>query len=265
MEKDSLMNPRDKFKVVAFLQLALWLAIPASLCCAESGPKVFKSEKDGFAITLPNDWTEVSAGEVKAFSERASSSVNTPQRQTYEYAYQHISEHTGLEFPYILVQVANTGAVPEEEVIRQTSQMEIIAKKIIEDTKKNGSILTEAEANHATYDRERRVMRILSHVDVPGFGKIDGISALFLTSRGALTFHCYNRKADFDSTREVFESMLASVKLADNLVYQPPPTRSSFFSNVIGYGVIGACVGLVVGLLKWLFVGKKPKIPRDIN
>ena len=77
-----------------------------------------KFEKnDGFTICLPEEWEEVPKQQLEAFSAAMAAQIKDASMiQTFEYGFQRGSTTNGLHYPYILVQIKNTGRISESQL-----------------------------------------------------------------------------------------------------------------------------------------------------
>jgi hypothetical protein len=231
--------------------------------CGSTKAGVFTNETGGFEITLPDDWQEIPPEAVGAMQRKLSAAAPGLAKLVYKYGYQRVSDAGWFVYPYVVVQVTDQGPVAEEQVARAAGQPGSLDKGIEEATKKSGGIIKDAGFAETYYDYQRHMLHTLTQAQVAGLGDIRGISALFLTSRGTLTFHFYCRKDDFDNFTNAFESAIHSVKLSRELAYSPPPARPGSNNFILIGALVGACVGGIYSLFKQHFAGKRAGIPSD--
>lgn len=246
-----------------------WLGIAfllAAMVAETSGDesKLLNYDQAGFALTLPVGWREIPPDVLKSFVEATSKLNDSLRRQSYDFGYQLASSSNWFVYPYILVQVGNTGPIPEQELARLAKNDAGLDRSTKGAEKGMPSIVSGVGVSETSFNPQTHTLKMSAHMNVVGAGEVALLSTIILTSRGTLTIHCYAKQSEFETFRTVFESILDSVKLSENLRYRPVSRGSDGGSRILGYAFVGGLIGLLVGLIRWLFIGRPPRIrPAD--
>lgn len=251
-------------KVIQFIPLAGFaiaiLMMPFSLASAPEA-KVFESKADGFKITLPGGWEEISSEILNSFGSNTSKLAPDLKQPSYQYGYQLSSVSNGISFPYILVQVNNNGPVAEEDVSKMAYDPAFTEKTFKDVQEKATNLISNHSVPTATYDEKRHLLTLKSTIQVPGGGSVSLIAAMFLTSKGMITFHCYSTELDTETPQRIFIPAIASVQLAESFVYRAPRLRGFNVPEFVIYGIVGGFAGLIFAGGRRLFSRKGSKLP----
>jgi hypothetical protein len=239
-----------------------WLFLFAAVIPKANGdePKLLNYEQAGFALTLPIGWNEIPTDVLKSFVEATSKLSGAARKQSYDFGYQSSSSSNWFDYPYILVQVGNTGLIPEEELAKLAKHDATLDQSVKGAQKSLPSIVSGVGVSETSFDNQTHTLRLLAQMNVAGAGEVALLSTIILTSRGTITIHCYARKREFETFRSAFESILNSVKLSDELRYRHVSRGSDGAQRILGYVLIGGLIGLLVGVVRWLFSGRPPRI-----
>ena len=109
------------------------------------------------------------------------------------------------------------------------------------------------------YDPSNKCIWMNFSGNAANVGGFKAVACGFLTRKGMVVFNCYAQTADFDQRLAEFNSILATVKISDDMQYQPGlGRRGGFdFARVMNSGLIGGMIGAAVGLVMWLAKKKK--------
>jgi hypothetical protein len=216
-------------------------------------------QKNGFSITLPEGWTEMPRNVIDSFEmELSKQAPNATQH--YDYGFQLKKSENWFEYPYILVQIKNTGRIQEN----QLEQLENLSlqEEIREKGKKDlGSVMSDIQVGKMYYDKHAKIVWLRIGANVINVGLITGLSGMVPTETGFIQVSGYSLADDFPNYNSTFQSVAMSVTPEPELVYKPkwsdslPPVVSEIdWGNVAGKALVGAIIfgiiALIVGLRK---------------
>lgn len=175
---------------------------------------------DAFSLTVPDEWIEIPPNvltEVFDEARRASPGVEIPD---YAFGYQLGTAERWMEYPYILVQVTNTGRIAESE-LREMAQVDVNAE-MAESDATLPDLLSGFDFGTPVYDEESNIVWIASAFEVAGVGIVRAIIGLIPTQAGLLQFNAYAVEDTFQTWAPVFREVIASVKVVPDLRYVSP-------------------------------------------
>lgn len=220
---------------------------------SSAAPKTFPTS-EGLMITLDERWNEIPKSLLDQLS---TSKANGLGQQEWNYAYQ-ISESTdSMNYPYILIQIKNTGRVVESE-LQDAAKAMTNAKANPQDLEKlsNGQIKS-ASTETVEYDAKAHTMISKASINSGEPGELRTLTALKLTKDGLIQFHGYALPDQAAEFMPFFEKAVADIELPPDMVYQVSGGDESFLSkykwsevgrNALIGGVLGAILVLVKNL-----------------
>ena len=239
--------------------VALVLALPTVPGTAET----YRSEANGYTLEIPEGWRQIPAEVIEEM--QAMMSVGAPQAIVYETGFQPDDGSEWLEYPYVLVQpvpyakfgvnrqlrdeelkqvVATVTGMDLEEALNQNLSEEVAGQV--------GS--TESQAPEFDAEGRRFVWRL--GMEVADLGNVQG-QTFGHFGRDALVQVAYYDLADPFAGSEAMRTALdASFKFDADRAYDPGQANGGGFSvgrvirSAVLYGVLGAVVALVIGLIK---------------
>lgn len=250
---------RHFFRILTLLVTALTGWSTTGLSAAS-----FDEKAHGFTITLPDGWQAIPREILENYSAQMASRSGGKVKEQYALGYQRGYQGQWLVHPYILVQVKETGRIPDGQ-LRQMKSFHAGAERGLNKASDSlGGLLTSAALGETLYDATNRCIWMHYTIDLAGVGSIKGVTCGFLTEKGMLLFHCYGRSSEFSALLPVFQQALASVKISEALKYRPRLGDGAGldFSRVIRAAIIGGIIGgsvlLALGLVVRLTRKKKP-------
>ncbi|HQO64585.1 MAG TPA: hypothetical protein PK528_13320 [Syntrophorhabdus sp.] len=210
-------------------------------------------QKDGFSITLPDGWIEIPRDVLDDIRKEVNKLAKSDQH--CDYAFQPETSKYWFEYPYILVQVDNSGRIPEKQL--QDFENYPFQKSLDETRKKMKSITSELELGKTYYDEPNRICWFKLRSEVINIGTILGLSGLIPTEKGYIQVMGYSLRDDLAHIEPTIESVVLSVKPDPNLVYAPkiyddlslPLTRTDWKkvgSKVLAGAIIAGIFGIVM-------------------
>ena len=219
-------------------------------------------QKNSFSITIPDGWIEVPRNIIDTYENEISKQAPNAQKQHYDYGFQLESSNNWFEYPYILVQIKDTGRIPE-------NQLEKLEKYSFKDTidkskKDLSSLMSDIQVGKMYYDKQEKIIWMRIEMNVVNIGIVSGLSGMVPTEKGFIQVAGYSLKNDFSNNEHVFRSVSMSVLPEPDLVYKPKWSDNlpSFLSRidwgkVAGKAVAGAIIGGIIALMAGLLKKKK--------
>jgi len=175
---------------------------------------------ENISIEVPDSWVSIPNEVLNEYSEVIHQMAPNSEKQIYDYGYQLKSSENWLVHPYILVQVKNSGRVPESKL----SNLERVERKLKEGASKVGGstdgLVSEVDIQTPIYDETTHVLFSTTTQMVEGIGQVKGLISILLTEKGFINIYAYSRANEFSNYVGQFEDIVRGVKLAPHLQYQ---------------------------------------------
>lgn len=178
-------------------------------------------QKNSFSITLPDGWIEIPREVIDAYKGAISRIAPNRQKQDYDYncGFQLGNAKKWFGYPYIVVQINNTGRIPKN----QLENCERIPLQEIYDKNKKGlfPLTLDLRVGKMYYDKQAKIVWLRSESNVVNVGLIAGIIGMVLTEKGFIQVDGWSLKDDFSIYEPIFQSVARSVAPEPWLVYKP--------------------------------------------
>jgi len=194
----------------------LLLVVTAAGVSIASGSEL---HKNGFSITLPDGWVEMHRDVIDAYQEELARLASNAPPQHYDYGFQLGSSKNWFEYPYILVQLKNTGRIPE-------SQLEKLERYSVQETldkhkKGLSSIMSDIEVGKIIYDKQTKMIWMRIESNVVNIGPISGLSGMVPTEKGFIQVMGYSLRENYSTYEPIFQSVALSISPEAGLAYRP--------------------------------------------
>jgi hypothetical protein len=213
--------------------------------------------KNDFNISFPSGWIEMPRDIIDSYEKEVAKAAPDFPMQHYDYGFQLKSSRNWFEYPYILIQVKNSGRIPENE-FKNFEQISL-QKDIDKHRKQVGSILSDIQAGKMVFDKQNKVVWMRIEGNVANIGPITGLMCMIPTEKGFIQVYGYSLKSEYSKNESVFRSIALSTTLSADLMYKPNWTdnvpsaiRGIKWDKVIGKAIVGAIIGGVICLLSYL-------------
>jgi hypothetical protein len=215
--------------------------------------------KNGFSISLPDEWVEIPEDVIDTTEEKLAKLNPNAQMPKADYGFQLSSSKNWFEYPYILIIINNSGRIPESQLKKLE---EYPFKKVFNETQNElSSIISDLEAGKIVYDKQAKLMWMRTEANVPPEGLISGISCMVPTETGFIQISGYSLRDNFPIYEAIFQSVALSVSPEPQLAYKskwsdslPPALAGIDWGKVAGkaivYGLIGGIIALIIGFKK---------------
>jgi hypothetical protein len=236
-----------------FFSCLLVVLLVSSVCPAYAVP----FQKDAFSITLPDGWVEIPRDILDAYQKEAAKAVTNAGQVNYDFGFQLDSGENWLTYPYILIQVKNTGRIPENQLKEFESVS--VQKEMNKMEDKVSSLLSDLQAGKTVYDQENKIIWMRIDVNAANVGPVVGIIAIVPTQTGAIQVNAYCTKADFPKYEPLFRSAVISTTPAPKLAYKMSGGDSAVnvvrridWGKVLQRGMLWSVIGGLIGGLSYV-------------
>ena len=219
-------------------------------------------QKNGFSITLPDEWVEMPRDIIDLYENKVSKQAPNAKKQHYDYGFQLESSNNWFEYPYILVQIKNTGRIPENQLEKLENYS---FKDTINKSKKDmSSLMSDIQAGKMYYDKHEKIIWVRIEMNVVNVGIVSGLCCMVPTEKGFIQVNGYSLRNKFSNYEPFFRSVSMSVSPEPGLVYKPkwsdslPPVISGIdWGKVAGKAIAGAIIAGIIALIAGLLKKKK--------
>lgn len=211
-------------------------------------------KKNGFSISIPEGWVEMPRDVIDAYEKEIARLAPNAPPQHYDYGFQLGSSKNWFEYPYILVQMKNTGRIPE----RQLEKLEgySIEQNLDKHKKALSSIMSDIQTGKMVYDKQTRMIWMRIEANIADIGPISGVSGMVPTENGLIQVIGYSLRENYPTYEAIFQSVALSVSPESWLAYKPkwsdrlPPAVTGIdWGKVAGKAVAGAIIGGIIALI----------------
>ena len=237
-----------------------------SLSSAVHADQLYK--KDVFSISLPDGWVEMPRHIIDAYEKGMARLAPNAPRQHYDYGFQLGNERKWFKYPYILVQIQNTGRIPKSQLEKLEGYS---VQKGLEKHKNDSSpVMEDIQTGKMYYDKTKKIIWLRIESNVVGVGTISGLSGLIPTEKGIIQVSGYSTKSDNSTYEPVFVASAMSITPRSGLIYKPrrsdslPPAVSGNAWGAISEKniVTAAIAGMLIALFAGFRIKKKNVIKR---
>lgn len=200
-------------------------------CTTEAIPleKEFATQHD-FTIYLPAGWIKVPQMEIDRQLDAVYSQYPNVVRETFDYAFQPDSSEYWFEYPYIMIQVHNTGkrTEPPEKIFRAlkakfVGDLRQEFDKMADNMTGEDSFLESAslDDNLVDWDLENHVMWMVTRSQVANVGPVATAMAICLTEKGIMRVGLAVKESEFKQYLPTFRRIVNSIQYESTLKYHP--------------------------------------------
>lgn len=211
-------------------------------------------KKNGFSISLPDGWVEIPRDVIDSYEKEIARIAPKANAQHYDYGFQLDSSKNWFEYPYILVQVKNTGRIPESQLekLEEYSVQESLDKQ----KKAVSSIMSDIQPGKMVYDKQTKMIWMRIEANVVNIGPISGISGMVPTEKGFIQVMGWSLRENYPTYEAIFQSVAVSVSPEAGLAYKPrwsdslPSAVTGMdWGKVIGKAIAGAIICGIIALI----------------
>ncbi len=223
--------------------------------------KVLNYPDDGIGVSLPDKWIEIPKEVIQTMFQELARQVPNAEAQHYDYGYQLDSAEKWLEYPYILIQIKNSGRIPEREL--EKLEQYPASKEIEEQENEFEDLLSSLKMEKMHYDHNSGIIWMKIQFNIPNVGQVSCLTGMIPTEKGLIQVNGYSLQPDFEHYVSIFKDFTKNIIISKELKYQPewsdkiPVLGETNWGGVISKAIAGAIVGGIVAFIIWLLRKKK--------
>jgi hypothetical protein len=219
-----------------------------SLSSAELPPASFHYTNDGFSITLPAGWKELSPEQVRELRGRDEASLRVPL-QGIVHIYQIETADQLLMPPFVLVRAEKSGRV-SDFIMRRLLGTNDQRNELRQFLRAEG--ITDGNVRSVSFDTNQFVIR-LDAVQENSLSRDRMLTKILFTEEGAISVAALSTELDFPKWSATFGQIVDAVIIAENSRYRlrPPPDLSSGPRDWLIMG--GGLLAMVVFIGGWVY------------
>ena len=172
--------------------------------------------KHGYSIWLPDGWVEIPAGVIEsAEHELAKHQLFLPQLHS-DCGFQIHKKNNWFEYPYILIRIDNTERLSKNKILKlKKSYMQ----EAVNQLDIASSLILDSQIEETNYDENSNIMWVQFTSNVLGIGQVSSMSGMIFTEQGYIQITGYSLKNDYISNKQIFQTVINSVVLDNELQY----------------------------------------------
>lgn len=184
--------------------LTIFVISLAVTVCAVAEPYV--SFNGGFQIDIPADWSRVDYRTVDYFLSRAGAGRTV---MNYDAVFAPTASKPFFSNQYVIVTVDTSGPMDEHSV---DSTLYVLSASFGKDVKyfPVGNFMSDIQTNTPVFDKERRVVSILSDITEKGEPLKKHLLMMKFYERGIAYFYCYAPDSIFEASKATFTAIVES-------------------------------------------------------
>jgi len=225
----------------------------------------------GYSVVLPDGWEQIPIEVINAQTRAITTMATSPLGQHYEDGFQQSAQGKWFHCPFVLVQVKETGRVPEAQFTRMKSLSANVKKDMDIASEKLAKIVSGMSLGDTYYDPSNKCLWVRMSMNVGSVGEVRAVTCSFLTEKGWVSFFCYENAAEFDRQLATFLELLRSVQFTEALRYKPHYGDHFGFDfsrlgrSVVVGGLSGGLIWLAIRLMKKQQAKKPPVEPPPLS
>lgn len=160
-----------------------------------------------FYITYPDDWEQIDFNTVDLFLRRSSAE---PFMFDYDAVLAPSASSPFFSGDYVILTVDKSGKLTSAQI---DSVLEILSSTFTAGITYTSSenLTADIESDVPRYDRERKIVSVLNDIYQGQEAVKKNLMLMRFYDKGIATFYCYSTDSLFESSRQVFENMVASL------------------------------------------------------
>jgi hypothetical protein len=188
------------------------------LICGISFGTTIEFSKDGFVLTIPSNWIEIPQKQVAIKAALLSSTYPNAPHESIDHAFQPKSNARWFDYPYIIVQIKNTGRVTEKQ-LKELNRFSFDSTKGKIEKQLNDQ-MSKSQMAAFTYDVAHKIIWSELTANVQNEGKMYSLVGAVLTANGSISFYCSCRYTTMKRYYYVFQDIIYSVAISEQLKYK---------------------------------------------
>lgn len=194
--------------------------------------------EDGFTVKMSEKWKKIPKKVLDAYSKALEQFAPDMQKQVYDYGFQLASNENWLIYPYILIQVKNTGKVLKRELRNLKRFQYNVELSTSNASKAFGKAISVLNSGGMIYDEANHIVFSIITMDVEKTGKVKGLISVILTNQGSINLYGYALESEFDKYSEFYINVAKNIQVNETLRYTASPAIPWGFI-LVGFIVVG--------------------------
>ena len=228
------------------------LLIIAGACCPVTfadGQSRTVETVDGFAITVPDDWLDMTDEMLEMFNQSSSAS-------TCKYGFLSAPDLSNAE-GVIVIKINKDGRMKESELQDMDKLTRDIRKGIRQSMPPDGTFTVEP----VTYNADTHLLLYTASMTMQDIN-VTTISGMYLTETGSIEVYCTTSPEYLQAMEPVFMDIVHSVRIDANLKYKHG--RSNTMAYQLGELTFDIFIVCIIFLVVWALVRRKGKSPAAV-
>ena len=170
---------------------------------------------DGFAIRLPDGWSEIPRSLLDEYQQAVHASVPSAAGKKISYGFHLRTNTSQIGQPRILVVIERNGCVPDttiRDVVKDLNARHL-QQKALDGALMGNSVGLEARAGNVMYDEAKKLLWIRNAMRSDNVENITGINATYFTENGTVAILASARTEEFDALATILEEAIRSVSV----------------------------------------------------
>jgi hypothetical protein len=199
----------------------LLFVLLAVLWAADATAGIVELKKDGFSISIPDDWREIPREVLDDYErgmKKADPKASVPHN---DYGFSLKSAEDWFDTPCILLQINKAGRIPES-LLKQRFPPDAVQEGL-DDLEEFYDNVMKMDANDVKllYDKEKKILWISMKMNVKDFGETYGLSGMIMTEIGYILATGTALAQEYPQYESVFRSVILSISPEPALAYRP--------------------------------------------
>jgi len=231
---------------MAHLRLFILLVILTAAAAPSSGDDATRTEtvyQGHVTLEIPIRWHEIPEVQLELQSLNTAEMSGGRIAELYQHGYRPGDPELDFALPQILIQIRESGRLSYRPFFHlpPPEEMQGTLDPVVDSLK----------LDDAFFDRDRHLLRLTNTLGIAPESRMSVLSASFLTERGLFTLHCYTYKTHATVVAPLFERVVDSVRIDDELRYRPrladrwPPRPSTLAFSAAAVSII---ILIILGL-----------------
>jgi hypothetical protein len=211
-------------------------------------------QKNGYSMLLPNEWIEIPPNIIEAFEKDLAKTIPGQSIQHNDCGFQLKSSKKWFEYPYILVQVKNTGRIPQSEF--RKANISSFQKNIGNVQKNFISLISDLRAEEMFYDERSKIIWIQFESILKNIGPAVSIMGIIPTEKGFIIVTGNSLKDKYSIYKPMLQEFVASVRIDPWLKYKtkwsdslPSFLREIDFGKTASKAIVSVMSTAIIGVI----------------
>jgi hypothetical protein len=172
-------------------------------------------------IEIPATWEEESPLDLEQTTFRTAEATGGQLVEVYQHGFRPSHPTTEPGLPEVLIQIRESGRIRSGDLVGDTSLKFLRQGAEARYHGELAPLIMAIEVLDSYFDADTNTLHLEHRIELRLKGEVRVLTVAFLTERGLLTFHFFDRAARIADSRQVFDQMIQSVQIDPTLAYRP--------------------------------------------